>query len=297
MAPSLFIRRVELWLYFALGTALFESCKNLASKLALRHIAPLIVALASRLFALPLMFVLLLLRPAPVVLPGFNEMLVVGGVLGAVNIALFFRAIKLGELSQTEPLMNFTPLFLLLTAPIFLQEVPSPLGVAGVLLVVVGAYVLNLRSDAKGFWAPLKTLLSASGPRLMLLVAFISSLTTLIDKRGVLLSNVYFWALFVNITYVLLFSLWMMRRLAEVRREIASYSVRLLLIGLLNGLSSVSMLMGMELAQVSYVISVKRLSTLFSVWFGAWLLGEPNVRMRLTGAGIMIAGVVLITFS
>jgi drug/metabolite transporter (DMT)-like permease len=55
----------------------------------------------------------------------------------------------------------------------------------------------------------------------------------------------------------------------------------------------------MAIAQVeaAYMIAVKRLSLLFGVLYGAWWFGEENIRERLAGAAIMIAGVFLIRWA
>jgi len=52
-----------------------------------------------------------------------------------------------------------------------------------------------------------------------------------------------------------------------------------------------------SLGIVSYVISIKRTSILFTVLFGFFIFKERNIRSRLMGAIIMILGVLLITLS
>ncbi|MBE0597598.1 MAG: EamA family transporter, partial [Desulfuromonadales bacterium] len=45
---------------------------------------------------------------------------------------------------------------------------------------------------------------------------------------------------------------------------------------------------------VSYVIAIKRTSTVLGVLWGHYLFAEPGVRERLSGALIMLAGMLLI---
>jgi uncharacterized membrane protein len=47
----------------------------------------------------------------------------------------------------------------------------------------------------------------------------------------------------------------------------------------------------MSLAPVAYMISVKRLSMVFSVLLGWIFFGEQNIRYRLVGGALMVAGV------
>lgn len=51
------------------------------------------------------------------------------------------------------------------------------------------------------------------------------------------------------------------------------------------------------LALVAYVISLKRLSTVFGVLWGKLLFKEKDFKDRLIGAVIMAAGVILIALS
>ena len=53
--------------------------------------------------------------------------------------------------------------------------------------------------------------------------------------------------------------------------------------------------LSIELIEVAYMISVKRSSMLFSVIYGSVIFKEFNIRERLIGSSVMIAGVVLIT--
>jgi len=52
--------------------------------------------------------------------------------------------------------------------------------------------------------------------------------------------------------------------------------------------------LAISLIQAAYMISVKRTSLLFGVLLGAILFKEREIRERLTGAGIMMCGVLLI---
>eukprot|EP00798_Chlamydomonas_sp_ICE-L_P008149 gene8149-1402_t len=59
---------------------------------------------------------------------------------------LYQRALHLSPLSLTIPYLSFTPAFLIVTAFIFVGEVPSPSGVAGVSIVACGGYLLSSRT-------------------------------------------------------------------------------------------------------------------------------------------------------
>jgi len=49
--------------------------------------------------------------------------------------------------------------------------------------------------------------------------------------------------------------------------------------------------------QVAYMISIKRLSLLFAILYGIFLFKEQNLRERLIGGIIIIAGATCIAFA
>src|SRR5512143_246655 len=88
--------------------------------------------------------------------------IIVSGLIEAVYFITLTRAYALGDLSQVYPLARGSaPLFVLLWAFWFLGERPTPIGVGGILIIVIGLYLVNLRSIAD--WnRPLRGLRSAA---------------------------------------------------------------------------------------------------------------------------------------
>ena len=80
-------------------------------------------------------------------------------------------------------------------------------------------------------------------------------------------------------------------------RLLSDYKPPLLLLGLIGLFQALTFLahnFALSLAPVPSVIAVKRMSALFSVFWGHLILREVNIRERLSGALLMIIGVVLI---
>ena len=72
---------------------------------------------------------------------------------------------------------------------------------------------------------------------------------------------------------------------------------RLTLTGLLNAVGVGCQMAALTLVPVTQVIAVKRMSALFAVLLGVFVLGEEGLRSRLLGAGIMVLGVALISLA
>jgi uncharacterized membrane protein len=53
-------------------------------------------------------------------------------------------------------------------------------------------------------------------------------------------------------------------------------------------------LKAISLIEVSYMVSVKRLSILFGVIYGVMLFKETNIKERFLGATVMVSGIIMI---
>jgi len=292
-----------LWFLLSFGTAFFESTKSVSSKFALYKVDALVVSFATRFLAALTLLPMLLWQGVPTVDPSFWWVLAVGGLLSLLNVWLFMRALQASDMSLTMPLMSVTPLVLLLTSPLLVGELPNLTGSGGIVLIVIGTYVLNVEGgrgqDGKrgSFWAPFRALWTDKGARWMLYVAVLSGITTLVDKIGIGYSSALFWAVMINLVLSVGFLPLMLRFAKGSRGQMRSTAFHLTLAGVFNGLSNMCHMLAVELTLVAYVISVKRISALLSVLFGWLFFKEQNLKFRLIGAAIMIVGVVLIALA
>jgi uncharacterized membrane protein len=284
-----------MWLVFSLLTALFESLKDVLSKIILKEADEYVVAWAIRFFSLPFLIPFFFLLEWPKLGRPFWPALILGGTLNMVATVFYMKALKASDLSITVPMVTFTPVFLLVTSPLIVGEFPSLSGLAGILLVVAGSYVLNMKDSREGLWAPFKALIREKGPRFMLGVALIWSITSNIDKIGVTHSSVLLWVTAINaVSAVFLFPV-ALRRIFKKPESLSSRNLRILVgVGLIAALRSLFQITALTLTLVAYVISIKRTSAIFGILFGALIFKEKGFRERLLGGLIMVAGVFLI---
>ncbi|MEP0915885.1 DMT family transporter [Leptolyngbya sp. DQ-M1] len=284
-----------IWLVFAILTAFFESLKDVSSKHSLRNLDAYIVAWVANIFAVIFLVPLLLLTGIPKIDPQFWIALLIGGSLNVISFALYIRALQIADLSLTVPLVTLTPLFLLVTSPLIVQESSTSADAIGILLIVVGSYVLNLRERRNGYFAPLRALFRNRGSRFMLMVAFIWSITANFDKVGVVHSSPLFWsaALYGYLAVGMFPIAWFNSR--RKFNQILPNLKPLMVIGLFHAIAITFQMIAVTYTLVTQVIAVKRMSALISVLFGHFLFHERGLRERLTGAAIMVFGVIVIT--
>ncbi|MBE9061528.1 EamA family transporter [cf. Phormidesmis sp. LEGE 11477] len=286
-----------MWFLFASLTAFFEACKDATGKQSLKTLDEYSVLFSFMAVGVVLMLPILWLSGGiPALQPNFWWALLIGGGLNILAFTLYVRAIKIADLSLTVPLVTLTPLFLLITSPLIVNEQPTLADAIGVVLLVIGSYVLNITPARRNIWAPLLSMAQNPGSRLMLCVAFIWSITSNFDKIGVVNSSPLFWAmsLFAVIAGGMVpFVFW--RSSSAGLTPLLSQWQLLGVTGGFNAIAITCQMLALTIAPVAQVIAVKRMSALLSVLFGYFIFGEKGLRARLLGASIMVSGVVLMS--
>lgn len=282
------------WLLLAILTAIFEASKDVWSKSSLQQLNLYLVAWSLPLFSVICLSPTLLWMTIPPLGDRFWVALLVDGCLNTLATLLYTRAIACSDLSITVPFVNFTPLFLLITSPLIVAESLTVFDAWGSVLIVVGSYVLNVQAKQQGFWTPLRAIWSDPGPRLMLVVAAVWSITANLDKVGVQSSSPFLWliALYTFMTIGML--PFVLANVPQPLGQVRQHWRSLFPIGVFSALGIGCQMMALPLTLVAHVISVKRTSTLLASLMGHLLFQEPGFRTRITGAGIMIAGVFFI---
>jgi len=286
------------WFLLSLTAALGLATADALTKRFVSDLAPYRMGVVRILSSAPWMVLALIFLPSAV--PDRTFWLAIAAALPLEVFAffLYMRALKLSPLSLSLPFLAFTPVFMILTGRLILGESIRLGGALGILLIVLGAYVLNLSKMKSGLLGPIRAVMREPGSWIMLLVSFVYSLTAPIGKVAILHSNPWFFAAVYNLVLsVVIVSLWPVASGGAGMRGIFSKPGPMLLIGLMAAMENFAHMMAIAQVEAAYMIAVKRLSLLFGVLYGAWWFGEQNIRERLAGAAIMIAGVFLIRWA
>ncbi len=210
----------------------------------------------------------------------------------------YMVAIRDCPLYLTLPYLAFTPVFNVLTGYVVLGEGVSLKGFLGILMVVGGAYMLNLdrfhASSLRGWLAPLRGILHERGSRLMLLAAAVYSLTSVFSKAAMAyVTPLSFGPFYFTALGAAALALALLRRAPSLRR-LAVRPWPLLAVGMLMAIMVVTHFLAIARVEVAYMIAVKRSSLLFGILFGALLFGERHVTRHFLAGALMVAGVTLI---
>jgi len=279
-----------MWFLFALLGAFFAASRDALVKKQLNRADNYVVASGVFLFAAAALFLVSVIAGFPSIGPGFFIYLSAVVILDIPSYIFTYKALKMADISRTAPMTSFELVFILFISFAMLGEVPAPVGIAGVLLIFVGSYVVNA---PKG-WSALKSDQQARASVYMIVAAFLAAVTANINKLLVQASDTTFGS---SAVCLLLGVAFLAIALTGKRNVSAAYRVgihKFMLTGLLMALAIAAINIAFTMQIVPYVIALKRLSIIFSVLYGAALFKEKQIKRRLAGAGIMLAGVLLI---
>lgn len=288
---------METWLAYILACALVAGIAAVLAKQTLKREHAMeyaaTLALLNAIVAVPFWGLADLSTVTPTALVAI-------GVIGLVSAPAFLflaKAIRHLPISESSPLLVAEPLIVLVLAILFLGESVSAVQLAGILILLAGAYVLESRRRAR-LLDPIRVLNNRYAGYILLSLLLYAISSTL-DKvvvsnlgvdRFAFIAIVHIILAVVLLAYLAIFY----DGIAGVRHGLATAGWPLLLIAVLTvgyrflGISAV------QLEQVSIVLPLKRLSALFAVIVGGELFGEKHLVRKTLACLIMLAGAWLV---
>jgi drug/metabolite transporter (DMT)-like permease len=276
-------------LAMVLTSAVFHAVWNLFAKQARGGVVFVWMAdsLSIALFA-PVAALLLLFQPGR--LDGVALGFIAGsGLLHLTYFVLLQRGYRAGDLSLVYPLARGTGPVLSTTFAILLfGERPTPVALAGAVLVGVGVFVLT------GGPAVLGNRAFRGAVAYGLLTGLLIAGYTLWDKQAVSTFAIapillYYGGTVLRVALVAPYGL---RRRPAIRDLWMHYRRQVFGVALLSPLSYFLVLTALVFTPVSYVAPTREISILLGTLLGARLLAEGQGARRLVAAGVMVLGVV-----
>jgi drug/metabolite transporter (DMT)-like permease len=287
----------------------------IVNKKFLRSVDPDLLAASGFLFTSLFLLAISFSRGIPPLGPDFVMAVTAAVAINILGTTLAFRALKSTDISLAVPMLSFTPLFLIVTAAVMLHEIPSAVGICGILVLVFGSYVLNTTAEHESLLDPFHSMLSHPGIFSMLVVSFLYAIAIGFDKMIVLNSDTVFGS---GVVFFLLGGAFAVIHCLKRRRgrlpgpgientlpepegmRIFSGSRGLLTAGIIIGILLTIEAMVINAAYlvqiVPYVSAIKRTSIIITVLYGTMVIREEEVFRRVAGAVLMVCGVVLILF-
>ncbi len=222
------------------------------------------------------------------------------------------HALDRADASLVTPLLTFNPAFTVLVAWIVLGETPGLREGLGIVVILLGVYLLEVQDARTGLLAPLVILGNRSGAIMAILASGLWGTTTVLEKlaiehvtppNGPLVALISTALTVLLLTPNAIFALSRSSRTASpgetlgqkkgiggLRAQLRTFLVAVTIAGIapLFGFTAIA------LGFVGYVSALFKLSAVFTIVWAWLLLGEGHLRERMLGASVMVLGGALV---
>ncbi len=223
--------------------------------------------------------------------------LFIKSIFGALAFLCIMYGIKNLELSSALPLLVLTPGLVAFFAFIFLGDALTLKEIFGMILLLSGTYVLQLKGN-EGLLNPWKSFFKSKGYYFIISALILYTTSSILDKA--LLSNFKvplnaffgFQHLFIAIIFmVLLFST---NKTSELKFSLKNSFVLILVLSVFTLSYRYFQYSAVKLAPVALVLSLKRISVFIAVVLGGRLFKEKDLLRKSIATLIMLFGAWLV---
>ena len=224
-----------------------------------------------------------------------------GMLLPLAGAAFFFALYHLGvaggypsgDLSVVYPLTTMAPALVPLWAALFLGERLAAGGFAGIGLILMGAYVIQLRSASlSSVLDPLRRF--DRSVAFALGAAFFYSVGAAFDKAGISLTDPLTWSYLLIACMALVESALAVIMRMDYRTFTKVHWRSAMGMALILLASILTYRFGLKVTEVSYATSVRQVNALFGVALGIFVFRERLGGLRMAAAVLIVAGVAVI---
>lgn len=220
----------------------------------------------------------------------FWKYTVAAGLLCAVGRACMVKALQLGELSVLGPINSYKSVVGLIVGIFLLAEIPSIFGLLGMVLIIWGSWFV-FDTTSEGF--SLK-LLKRQDILLRIAALILTGIEAVLLKKIILISclsmSFMMWA-WTGAFFTYMLILLSRKEFTPIKKnQIYQY----LIICLSLTIMQYSTIFVFQTIKVGYALALFQLSTLVNLFFGVKFFHETDLKKKLIGTIIMMAGSVII---
>lgn len=286
------------WIPLALISATFFGVQHLLAKKAMQGVGDWTGGALWLMVAALILGPLILVQPVESVPGYFWPVIILRGALEVVGLTLYLRAHRSGDITLVTPILNLSPVLVLVSSALIAAEVPSVVALAGCIVVTVGAYWLGMvGSNSSDPLAPFRLMRENKPMSQMLAATIVWAFTTSLHSVAIAATNVYFYAgvgtLVLAVFFVagaLLFEC--KDFLGRIMKADVAKPVGL---GIVNTLGFITMLVAQSGGADSSVQSIKHLSIVIAA-IGAWWYFKEPLAKRIAPIAVMVVGAILVSF-
>lgn len=287
------------WFAIALLSAFLSAFAAITQKKVLFSLGALefsfLLSLVNLVFSIPFFFFI-----DYGTINSFNLLvLFIKSVIGVGAFFCVMLSLKNLEISNALPLLALTPGFIAVFAFIFLGEALKTAEVVGLIILMLGTYILESGNSTKIIF-PFSILLKSKYHRFVILALLLFTASSILDKLLLIKLNLSPISLtaFQHIYFAIMFSIifFVFRKKTEPLPSITN-KINLGWIALISVLTigyRYTQVVAIGLASVALVLAVKRTSVFWATIIGGRIFSDKDLLKRSIAAVLILVGAILI---
>jgi len=283
---------MEYWIIFAFASAIFAGLTGILAKIGLKGVdSNLATALRTIVvlgFAWMVVFIIGSQNTIPEISSYTLTFLVLSGLATGASWLCYFRAVQIGQVSKVTPIDKSSTVLTMVLAFIFLSEGISFWMVIGMILMVIGTFLMiqKISSDDETPANRRSWIIFAC------LAAFFAALTAILGKVGIegVESNL---GTAIR-TVVVLGMAWLIVLIQKRHKDIRKIQKKnwnfIILSGIATGLSWMFFFYALQNGPASVVVPIDKLSIVITVIFAFLILHERISKRAVVGLILLTIG-------
>ncbi|MCE1188830.1 MAG: DMT family transporter [Ignavibacteria bacterium] len=227
-------------------------------------------------------------------------LLFVKSVMGAVSFLCIMHALKNMEISGALPLMVLTPGLVAIFAFLLLGDTLRPVQVGGLVMLLAGTYVLEMR-PGQSLAEPFMVFAKSKYHYYIVTALVLFTATSLLDKLllgrykmpapAMMSFQQVFYLLVIAVVYIYSNIRTKGQELKKTTRQMVPWLIAIALFTLGYRYTQI---MAIKIAPVGAVLAVKRISVFIAAISGGKLFNESNRKQKAFATAIMVIGAIMI---
>lgn len=301
-----------MWIFYSLLGAFFQASEMAIKKKALKtkgannFIAFAAFTIAAIFFAVFLLLQTGALFPDHTLSSKFWIAIAIAVTVNVVATYFLYKALDLSELSYLMPFMTLTSLTIIIPPMILFHEYPSVSGVFGILVMVLGAFIMDYKKTKLSEAEILAHKQNRKGLLYFLITAACFTISPSVTKLAVVESSPLFATFLIHLLMGAAFGIFILALGEKARiknifqnfknNELRNFSVAIFLAAISIAVSNISINYAYQFQNVAYVMAIKRVMPFFAFLIGLFYFKErTDLKRKMLATALMVAGAIWIT--
>lgn len=282
-----------MWGIYAFGSAAFAGLTSILAKCGIKKTDSTVATAIRTIIVLIFSWVMVFVVGSQAQIKSIDIItwifLILSGLATGASWLCYFKALQIGNINKVVPIDKSSVILTIIMAFIFLGEKINVFGLAGVILIGVGTFLMIEKKDIKVKQTKSRWIIYAVGS------AFFASLTSILGKVGIsgVESNLG-TAIRTGVVLIMAWVMVLITRKAPAVKDVSKKElVFICLSGLATGGSWLCYFRALQDGPASIVVPIDKLSIVFTVLFSYFIFGEKLSKKSALGLVLIVVGTLI----